>query len=188
MKHLAIAAAAAFALLGTAHAQQFQPFQPSNIYGEVGYTFLKFKSDDVTTNPGAIRGMVGYEFHPYFAVEGMLMGGVSDDSTNVTVLGVPVTAKMKVDSSYGVYLKPKYDINQFEVFGRLGWAHTKVRMEASAGGITASDTSSGSDFSYGVGANWNINPKMRLGLDYMNYYDKDSNKIDGWTISFGYRF
>jgi outer membrane autotransporter protein len=81
-------------------------------------------------------------------------------------------------------VKPKYDINNFELFGRLGWARTKVNV--SGPGVDASGT--GNDFAYGVGVNYNFNPRTYVGLDYMSYHDKDSVKVNGVTVSVGYRF
>lgn len=185
MKRLLIAGACALAMLGTAHAQQAPATGP---YAELGYSFLKFSGDGMDSNIGAIRGMFGYDFHPYFGVEGMLGFGVSDDSFTDTSFGVPVNVKVKLDNMYGIYAKAKYSFNQLEVFGRAGWAHVKVKAEASAGGVVASDSGSDNDFSYGLGLNYNINPKMRVGIDYMIYNNKDGGKIDGWTINFGYRF
>lgn len=183
MKRLAIAAAAAFALLGSAQAQTAPAW-----YGELGYTFLKIDGDGYSVHPSAIRGIIGYDFHRYFAVEGMLAGGVTDDDTNTTAFGIPVNVNAKLQQAYGIYLKPKYEWNQLEAFGRLGWARSKVRVTAASGGLSASDSGSDDDFSYGVGLNYRINPRMHVGLDYMVYYDKSDAKIDGWTLSFGYRF
>jgi outer membrane autotransporter protein len=183
MKRFAIAAAAALALLGSAQAQTSSP-----LYGELGYTFLKIEGGGFSVHPSALRGILGYDFHPNFAVEGMLAGGVSDDDTNVTVLGAPVNVSVKMQHAYGIYVKPKYNWNQLEAFGRLGWARNRIRATASAGGRSASDSDSDDDFSYGAGVNYHFNPRMHVGLDYMVYYNKGDTKADGWTLSFGYRF
>jgi outer membrane autotransporter protein len=185
MKRLAIAAAAALALLGGAHAQQM----PAGLYGELGYTWLQVDGGNgIKVNPDAIRGILGWDFHPFFAVEGMLAGGVRDDSTNVTVLGFPTNVNIKLENTYGIYLKPKYDFNQWQAFARLGWARTKLRTEVNFAGATSSSSNSDDDFSWGLGANYRFNPRMNVGLDYMVYYDRGNTKVDGWTISFGYRF
>ncbi len=185
MKRLAIAAAAALALLGSAHAQQM----PTGLYGELGYTFLQVDgSNGIRVRPDAIRGILGWEFHPYFAVEGMLAGGVSGDSTSVTVNGFPADVNIKLENTYGIYLKPKYDFNQWQAFARLGWARTRLRTQVNASGLTSSATNSDDDFSWGLGANYRFNPRMNVGLDYMVYYDRGNTRIDGWTLSLGYKF
>lgn len=87
---------------------------------------------------------------------------------------------------FGVYVKPRVTIDSFELFGRLGYADT--RLKPTAGGFSAKETSSGSDWSYGLGANFNISPRAHVGLDYMRYYNKDDTKIEGVTLGLGYRF
>lgn len=175
MKRIAIAAAAALLMIGSAQAQQVAA---SPLYGELGYSFLNVKENTTgfDATPQALRGIIGYNFHPYFAGEAMLAIGTSSDSD----LGVDA----KVQNAFGLFLKPKYDFNNFEVFGRLGWARTKTRL--SIPGFTASG--SDNDFAYGVGVNYSFNPKMYVGADYMRLLDKDGAKVGGWTISFGYRF
>ena len=186
MKRLAIAAAAALAMLGSAHAQKFST---ANAYGELGWTFLKIDGGDFSVRPSAIRGILGYDFHPYLGAELMLMGGVNDDDTTVSVLGVPTNVNIKLQNSYGLYLKPKYTWNnQVELFARLGWARSKVKTSVSALGLTGSGSDSDDDFSWGLGANYMFNPRMGVGLDYTVYYDKGDTKVDGWTVSFKYRF
>ena len=176
MKRIAIAAAAALLMIGSAQAQQARTASPW--YGELGYSFLNVKEDSTgfDATPQALRGIVGYNFHPYFAGEAMLALGTSSDSD----LGVDA----KVRNAFGLFIKPKYDINNFEVFGRLGWARTKVRFSVPGFSTTGSDN----DFAYGVGVNYNFNPKMYVGADYLRLLDKDGTKVGGWTVNVGYRF
>lgn len=173
MKRFVIAAAAAFLVLGTAQAQQRSP-----LYGELGYSWLQVKesSTGFDATPQALRGIIGYNFHPYFAGEAMLSLGTSSDSD----LGVDA----KVKNAYGVFVKPKYDFNNLELFARLGFARTKVNVSAPGFAADGSD----SDFAYGVGLNYNFNPKMYVGADWMQLLDKDTTKVRGWTVNFGYRF
>jgi outer membrane autotransporter protein len=185
MKRIAIAAAAALLMLGTAQAQQRSP-----LYGEIGYSFLEIKDQGFKANPQALRGIIGYDFHPNVAVEGMLMfGTASDDQTVVDAgTGIPVNVDVKVKNAFGVFAKPKYDFGNIEAFARLGWARTKVGVSGSALGVTVDDDASDSSFAWGLGANYRFNPRMSVGLDWMRYNKDGSAKVQGWTVSFGYRF
>jgi outer membrane autotransporter protein len=181
MKRIAIAAAAAVLMMGAAQAQTRTE---SPLYGEIGYTFHDVKVDtgvagvgEVSANPQALRGVIGYNFHPYFALEGHVGIGTSSDD-------FAPGGDFKVDNSFGVFVKPKYAINNFELFGRLGWARTKVKVSGAGGSASGSDN----DFAYGVGANYNFNPRTYVGLDYMRLLDKDGVKVNGLTVSVGYRF
>ena len=176
MKRIAIAAAAALLMIGSAQAQQARTASP--LYGELGYSFLNVKESTTgfDATPQALRGIIGYNFHPYFAGEAMLSIGTSSDSD----LGVDA----KVKNAFGLFIKPKYDINNFEVFGRLGWARTKVSVSVPGFSGEGSDN----DFAYGVGVNYNFSPKTYVGADYLRLLDKNGTKVGGWTVSVGYRF
>ncbi|MBO9689588.1 porin family protein [Roseateles chitosanitabidus] len=176
MKKIIIAAAVALLATGAAQAQS-QAL--TGFYGDIGYTFVKVKDDNVAPSfkPGAIRAFVGYDLHPNVAVEAMLAGGAGDD----TKQGVTV----KISRSYGLFVKPKYAFNdQFEVFGRLGFADSKIKVSGGNAVATGKDNS----FAWGVGAAYNFNKQVYGAVDYMSYFDKDSTKIDGVTLSVGYRF
>lgn len=171
MKAIAIAAAAASLLLGAAaHAQQAPSASP--VYGELGYSWTQIRGDGFKASPGAVRGIIGYDLHPYVAVEGMVEGGTGTDTDN------GVSAKLK--SSYGLFVKPKYDIGNTEVFGRLGVARTNLDL-------STGDVSSNS-FAYGVGVKYNVTQRVNVGLDYTRLADKNGVKVDGVTLGVGYRF
>jgi opacity protein-like surface antigen len=180
MKKIAILGAALFAV-ATAQAQQ----NNSPVYAEVGYSALKYKEDDgqlsASFKPGALRGIVGYEVSPNLAVEGMLAFGVKNDTTNF----MNVNVKGELQNAYGVYVKPKIKVgDNLELFGRLGWTHAKIK--ASAQGFSISDN--GSDVSYGAGLSYSFSRNTYVSADYMNYYDKEGVKIDGFTVGIGFKF
>jgi outer membrane autotransporter protein len=172
MKAIAIAAAAASLLLGgvAAHAQQAPAASP--VYGELGYSWAQIQGNGFKATPGAVRGIVGYNLHPNLAVEGMLEGGTGHETDN------GVSAKLK--SSYGLFVKPKYDIGNAELFARVGWARTNLDL-------STGDVSSNS-FAYGLGAKYNLTPRMNVGLDYTRLADKNGVKVDGVTLGVGYNF
>jgi opacity protein-like surface antigen len=178
MKKFAIIGAALFAAAAVQAQQANSP-----VYAEVGYSALKYQEDGLNTDvkPGALRGIVGYELNPNLALEGMVAFGVKDDTVNVSGFNV----KGELKNAYGVYIKPKITVAEgLEIFGRLGWSHAKVK--ASVGSFSMSD--SGSDVSYGVGLSYAFMPKAYVSADYMNYYNKEGVKIDGFTVGVGFKF
>lgn len=167
--------AAAMLIAGAAQAQNNAT--TSQLYGEVGYTALSLKDSGVDADLGVVRGIVGWNLHPNLALEVMLGTGVKDDKFQGVTL--------KLNRTYGVYLKPKYDFgNGFEVFARVGYADSKLKLSYQGASASTSDN----DVSYGVGASYNFNNNMYGSLDYLSYYDKDGSKANGPTLSFGYRF
>ncbi len=168
-------ALALVALAGSASAQSF--------YGEVGYTALKLESNNPPISgefkPGALRGIVGYSLLENLAVEGMASFGIKDAGISINGVGTGINGD--IDHSYGVFLKPRINVGGgVEVFGRFGYLRTKV----SGAGVSGSD----SDFAYGVGLNYSINRAWSVNFDYLNYYDKGSDKASGYTLGVGLKF
>ena len=178
MKHIArIAVTTALALAGAAAHAQF--------YVEGAYNATQIHVDGVNMKlkPSALSGIVGYDLHPNFAVEGMLALGAGSDSAMIPGDNVALTAKYK--SAYGVYAKPRYQLTpELEVFARLGYL--KSKLEFSAAGY--SESGSGSSTSWGLGGNYAIDKQLYLTASYMNFYKKDGLKIDGFNLGVGYKF
>lgn len=186
MKHLAIAATAALLCIGQAQAQTPQ-FQSSALYGELGYTWLKVDAAGTSARPDAIRGILGYDFHPNFALEGMVAGGVNSDNKDGTVNGTPTNVNVKLSSMYGLWIKPKYDWGQLETFGRFGYAHTSAKIKSNNNALVDS-TQSDNDFAWGLGLNYRFNRNAYVGADWMRYDNQSGHHIDGLTLSVGYHW
>lgn len=179
MNHLGkIVAATAVALTAaTAQAQ--------GMYGELGYSHLKFEESDTAfsakVNPSMVRGIVGYELNPNLAVEGMVGLGLSSDDVRVG----SASLKGKVDNVFGAFVKPKVRIGEsVELFGRAGVATTKV--SARAGDLSISDR--GTSFAYGGGASFALTPRTSINADYMRYYDRKGITVDGINVGVGIKF
>jgi outer membrane autotransporter protein len=171
MKAIAIAAAAASLFVGiAAHAQQAPAASP--VYGELGYSWTQIHGNGFKAKPGAVRGIIGYDLHPNVAVEGMLESGTRDETDH------GVSAKLK--SSYGLFVKPKYEFGKAEVFARAGWARTNLNL--STGDVSSNN------FAYGMGVKYNVTPRVNVGLDYMRLADKNGVMVDGVTLGLGYHF
>jgi len=160
MKKRLATAAAAFLLLGSAQAQM-APMTTSALYGELGYTFLKLDAFSTSFRPAAIRGIVGWDVHPTFAVEGMLAGGVVDDDKGISIGGAPANVTAKMNYMAGLLAKPRFVRDKTEFFGRFGWVHTEV--EANRVGFGSAKTSQ-DDFGWGLGANYRFSPNGYVGL------------------------
>jgi opacity protein-like surface antigen len=184
-KRLATAAGAALLLLGSAQAQMPQ-LTKSALYGELGYTFLKIDAFGTSLRPDAIRGILGYDVHPYFAIEGMAASGVNDDDKGIAIGGVPASVQAKVDYMYGIWAKPKYTYNQAEFFGRFGWANTKA--EISRTGFPGTASESQDDFAWGLGVNYRFTPNAYAGIDWMRYSNQGDARVDGITLSVGWHW
>lgn len=177
MKKIAVMAAALMAM-GAAQAQNSLP-----LYGELGYSFVTVSAEGEDFNPSVLRGLLGYQVTPNLALEAMYGVNLSDDTTRVS----GVSVKGEVQHTYGFYIKPQYAVTPvLTVFGRLGYAESKVKLSAPSLGIQASD--SDNDVSYGLGLGYTLSPKASVTADYMSYYNKDGVKATGITLGLAYRF
>lgn len=150
-------------------------------YGELGYTGLTYKEPEAKTHPAEIRLIGGYEVHPNLAVEAM--GLFNAKEGNVDFFGQQF--KVKVDSIWGVFLKPKVAVTpEVELFGRLGYARSQRTV--SVDGLSLKE--SANSFAYGVGAAYAINKRVSLSLDYMSYYNRENIHIHGPTLGLGIKF
>lgn len=176
MKNSKHALVAVFAVLtaGAASAQSIA--NDSGYYGEIGYTPLSIGDSVVTFKPKLARFIVGKDINENLSIEAMYGTSISKDSQQ----GVDISA-----SGYGIFLKPKIEIaKDTEVFGRLGWFKSELKATGSGG----SDSTNGSDASYGLGVQTKFTKDVYGQIDYMNYYKKEGVTSKGFTVSVGMHF
>jgi hypothetical protein len=148
--------------------------QAQNMYGDVAYQMIDTNLD---TDPAVIRGIVGHQFSPNIAVEGMVGLNVRDGEESI----YGVTAKGKVDRLLGVYVKSQYTIDDtFELYTRLGVVNYKI--SASAGYISVSG--SGTDLSFGIGAGYKLTRDLSINVDYMDFGDLEGGASIGMKFAF----
>jgi opacity protein-like surface antigen len=147
--------------------------QAQSMYGELGYTALDYKEPGLKVSPGMARGIVGYEFTPNVAMEGMVGLGAGSDTASGTTL--------KLNNMVGVFGKVQAPLaDGVNVYGRLGVARTSLK----ANGVSDSDTG----LAYGVGMTYDLSKTTYLNADYTKYHDRDDQKLEGLTVGVGFRF
>ena len=118
---------------------------------------------------------LGYRLHPNFAVDA---GYYDFGKYKFSALGVSGDIKA---SSWGASVVAIAPFDQFDVYGRIGYA----RSEAKASGGGATDKSSENEAFYGVGGHWNFAPQWGLLVEYQR---QDKLKIDTWFGGLTMRF
>ncbi len=184
MKLSKFAIAAAIAAVSISAQAQSGTTGGKGLYGEIGYASLNYKETAASLSTmGAARVILGYNLMENLAMDGMVAFGASDGSTTIS----GVTIKGRIDSGYGIYLKPKAKLSEsIEVFGRLGYFN--ANMTVWVPGTPLSVSRSGDDFSYGIGGNVKVSKDMSLNLDYMSYYNKNGTTVNGVTLGLGFNF
>ena len=158
-------------------------------YAEAGYTFVNyeesFDGDIYKSSPKVVRLIGGVELSKNLAIEASI--GFNGGSDSVNYIGYDFSdAQVKISSIYGFYIKPKVELApNFELFGRLGYTNASATVSFVGYG---SEEASDSDFSYGVGATYSIDPKVSINVDYMSYLNKTGYSAKGFSVGLGYKF
>jgi len=162
----------------------------SGFYTEASYWQLSSISHASTagetkSDGQVVSAIVGYPLSENLSLEGMVGTGLSnaDVKLNGATQTTPVTQKL--DAAYGAYVRAKIAItNDVDVFARAG----RNAWHTTASTSSASTSNNFSDWTYGVGVNYNITKSTYLSGSWMTLYNKDNIKIDGYSLGVGVKF
>ena len=184
MKYL-FAAASAAALCVFASAAQAQDVAPTGVYVNLGYA----RAD---TDPGKldiIQGKVGYRFMPYVGVEGELATGLGSDNVTVPtgVANPPtVSASIKLKHEAAAYVVGFLPLSaNTDVFARLGYGTTKVRVSGAGVGVSGSEES----VNYGLGVQHHFDGVNGVRAEWTRLdFDNGGGSTDVFGVSYVRRF
>lgn len=147
----------------TAQAQQSFQYPQGYVGGDAMFWSLDpdrgSSRDDVGLR---LRG--GAQFNDYFALEGHLGTGGSDDGAELDYLA-------------GAYAKGIIPVApEVRLYGLAGFSEVEISDDRESG------------FSYGAGAEMDITRNLSAGADYMRYLDKSAYTFDAASIGLRYRF
>ena len=181
-------------LAASAAVQAQQKGQGSGLYGELAFSPIKVDLDDGAQSKAAydvngMRVVLGQKIHPNLSVEGMLGTGLGDDSKTVVINKINVKSTVKVSNFMGAYLRAHTHLTpEVEVFGRAGFARMNLRATVVAGNMSEKTETTDNSFSYGLGMNYNLNKTTYVGLDVTRYNTEGKSKVQGVSLTAGYRF
>jgi len=168
------------------------PFSPFYIGGGVGRGNLNVSGTDLTglndahvDDSGTTYTVrAGMRFGPHLAIEAGYYDLGKYKFEGQGAVHVAGEAKAK---SVGISLVAIAPLNQLDLYGRIGWAHSEVKINASGAiGNTpynASDTQD--EATYGVGLRWNVTRNWGVFAEWMK---NDKIEIDSYLIGVDFRF
>ncbi|ART81913.1 hypothetical protein CBP31_04115 [Oceanisphaera profunda] len=125
----------------------------------------------------ALYARLGTEFTENFSGEIRVGTGLDDDKVNGN--------KVELNYFYGAYVRGTIPIaDAFYPYAIVG--ATRAELEESS--LGQSIKGSGTDISFGVGADIRLTSNTDLNIEYMNYYDKNDISVNGLSLGFTYRF
>lgn len=180
MKSLIAAASVAVVGLAIPALAQAQTVAPTGLYGTLGYASTNYSDFNV----GSIQGRLGYRFNNWLGAEGELAGGVKDDKRDIAP---GVSAKGKLTHQEAIYAVGFLPVSpQFDLLGRVGYGHTKAKVEAA--GLSASDSTD--SWNYGAGVQYHIDGKNGIRADYTHesFQRSDGGHANVWSVAYSRRF
>lgn len=134
-----------------------------------------------TANPTAVSVKLGGQLSPNFAFETRVGKGISEG--NVTYSGTPIS--IKIDSFFGVYLKGILPVNpSFAPYALVGYTRGSLTAKAGRYFVSSSD----SDVSYGIGADFPFTKSVSLNLEWARLLTGVNYKIEALSLGVAYKF
>lgn len=124
-------------------------------------------------NVGVLFARGGYQANQNVAIEARL-GLITEDDK---VHGVNID----IDDIYGLYLKAGLP-TQIGLYPYVLLGMTHAKLEIGHG------SDSGSDISYGFGADYWFDSNVSAGIEFVNYYDKNSAEVSGLNLGLNFKF
>lgn len=119
---------------------------------------------DVSTKLNQVGGIVGYQWHPNFAVESRLSFGLSN--ANITI--DDETLKLSQKTSYAMYFKAQYPVaEQFYLYGLAGFSRNAFELKQETADSSFSMQMNDIGFSYGVGMGYQLTDQFSMALEYL---------------------
>lgn len=178
--------AVATSIAASAFAPVFADGGANKVYVDAGLTQISVKFMDGRFTPKALRLVSGYELSPHLAAEAMLVVGLTESTSSVTLANVSYKLSVKPETSVGLFLKSRANFGEsgeHEVYGRVGYFDANSRLIGSIGAASFSSSAHiDSGLSYGFGAKVNLAKDLYLSADYMRYAKGGDFVIDGVTI------
>jgi len=177
---------AALAALSFNLASAAEPGAYVSVSAGSGEQKLSAEGVSITDNATAFQLAAGYRYTPYVGAE---IGYTNLGKASISGDGLTVSSKPQ---SIHLAVTGNWDVGpQFAVTGKLGLAHNRTKLEASAGGLSESDTESKNSLFFGVGVAYTFAPNAAVIVDYQNFgklIKEDGADLKGHVVSAGLRY
>ncbi len=159
------------------HVQTGQWWQPTDLYGSLGYTGIN-QGSGVDAHIGALTGRVDARFGKYFGLEVEGSGGIAGDTSAQGY-------KTRLDHQYAGYMVGYLPVTRnFDLFARVGYGDSKVRYSGVNGYAVNTES-----FNYGAGGQYFLTPHDGVRAEYTRQDSQDIGpSADTVSVSYVHRF
>ena len=120
----------------------------------------------------------GYQAHRYFGLE-LGYTDLGETSAAGTIAGVPVSAAIEAK---GIELTVVGTVplgDRFSAYAKVGAFRWDVDARATVGAVTTSTDDKGTNFTYGFGLNFHVNPNIAVRAEWQRYNDVGDSSTTG---------
>jgi len=153
-------------------------------FGVSGTDLTGVNNAQVETNDTTYTVRGGWRFSPYAALEAGYydLGRYRINGNGVQSLDGSARAQ-----SYGLSLVGILPVEMFDLYARVGYAHSEVKLNGSTNFVSTPFNSKEThdEATYGVGGRWNFNPNWGVFAEWMK---NDKIEVDSYLIGLDYRF
>jgi OOP family OmpA-OmpF porin len=158
-----------------------------NAYIAVDVGQAKFVPTLVYSDPGMVRIAGGYNFNANFAIE---VGYTKFNEVSTKVTGGSITIASSSFQAAGAFSYPiSTDI---DLTAKLGVSSNHMNATSSGSVVLSNPNLTNSSILYGVGAQYHINPKVRVRIQYEDFGDfndvSPSVNLTAFSIGIVYLF
>ncbi len=169
----------------------------SGFYIGIGASAMSLRDDlsDEEFTTAGIMFQAGYQFNRYVALEGRYTKGLGKLKYDHGNTNNPDSDDFPADfTNIGIYLKPMLPVENFVLYGLIGYG--EVKMTNLPGGVGTADRSE-SGLQWGAGVSYRASENVSTSVDYVRFYDDTgfdyrgttANVVaDAWTLSVSYKF
>ncbi|HEX5277593.1 MAG TPA: porin family protein [Fluviicoccus sp.] len=152
----------------------FSSFAMEKPYVGIDYQQASFDAQGVSAEPTLVRLRGGTEINPYLGVEAHVGFGAGDD----TLVSSGVTYKAKINSYYGLYLRPQISLGEHaSIYALVGATYMDTEFVSNTAGFPTIDGFD-TNGSYGAGVDVAIYKGIRVGADFISY----SSQVDAVSV------
>jgi OOP family OmpA-OmpF porin len=156
-------------------------------FNKSGTDLTGFQNAQVGNTETTYTIRAGWRFHPYMALE---LGYY--DLGKYDFHGSPFSSSNRIDGeakakSVGLSFVGIIPINQLDIYGRIGYARSEIKVNASAPLIATNynNKDKQNEATYGVGGRWNF---MRQWGVFAEWMKNDRIDVDSYLIGVDFRF
>lgn len=142
---------------------------------------------DLDLDLNAVFYRYGYQINSYSAAEFRAAFGIGDDSKAMSVFGNNFDLDVSIESYIGVYYKIGIP-SETVIFPYVILGYTNMVLTYEIDLWDYEENGSGSDYSYGLGADFDVGDIIMVNAEYMVYRDKGGVEISGFSVGVNYRF